>query len=52
MTSGCPRYSEVVKMGNSKDSVVLEWKLQVPDFAVFMVGNWYLKQKGVLKTAD
>lgn len=52
MTSGCPRYSGVVKMGNSKDTVVPGWKLQVPDFAVSMVGNWYLKQKGVLKSAD
>ena len=35
----------------SKETVVPEWKLQGPGFAVYMMDNQHLKQKGALQNS-
>lgn len=47
-----PRGPGVEKRSNSEDPGGPEWELQKPDFAASTMGNWYLRQKGALKTAD
>ena len=40
-----------LKKLSSKETVVPEWKLPVPGFAVYMMDNQHLKQKGALQNS-